>query len=61
MTYELKITRREPNPEYKPPKGMSGVYDQRYDIPQYSTYSVLSVEVSPEQFEAIRRAVLENF
>ena len=61
MDYELKITRRELNPEYKPPKGMYDVMSQRYDVPQYSTYDVLSVNVSPEQFEAIRKAVLEKF
>ena len=61
MTYELKITRQEPNPEYKPPKNLTAIYDQRYDVPQYVTFDVLEVEVTEEQFSAIRRAVLEKF
>lgn len=61
MDYELKITRRVPNPDYAPPKDAYGIMTQRYDIPQYSTYDVLSVEISPEQFEAIRKAVIDNF
>lgn len=61
MDYELKITRREPNPEYKPPKNLGDICNQRYDVPKYTTYDVLSVEVSHEQFEAIRKAVLDKF
>ncbi len=61
MDYKLTITRREPNPDYKEATNYSGIMSQRYDIPQYSTHDVLDVEVTPEQFDAIRKAVIENF
>jgi hypothetical protein len=61
MNYELKITRKEKNPDYKSPENMRDIYNQRYDVPAFSTFDVLSVEITPEQFAAIRRAVLENF
>lgn len=61
MKYKLSITRRKPNPDYKPPRGTSGIYNQPYDIPKDSVYDVLDVEISEEQFIAIRKAVIEKF
>jgi len=57
----LKITRTERNPEYKPSKNMLDVMNQRYDVQEFSTFQVLDVEISEEQFSAIRKAVLEKF
>lgn len=57
----LEITRREKNPKYNPPKDYNGIYHQSYDIPEYSTYDVLKVEITEEQFQAIRKEVLANF
>lgn len=61
MNYEIKITRREKNPKYQTPKGYNDIYNQRYDILEFTTYDVLSVEITPEQFAAVRKAVLEAF
>lgn len=58
---KLEINRTEKNKGYKPPKNLSGIYRESYDIPEYSTFEVLNVKITEKQFEAIRKAVLEVF
>jgi hypothetical protein len=53
----LQITRKEKNPEYKNKNPMY----QEYNISEFTDYEILSVEITEEQFEAIRKAVLEKF
>lgn len=44
---ELKITRKEKNPDYKSPEDMRGVYNQRYDCPpEYEVFERLNVEIT---------------
>jgi hypothetical protein len=59
MEYKITIEKREPNPEYKPPKNISDVYSQRYDIPQFIHEKQLDTVLTEEEFKAIKKAVLE--
>jgi hypothetical protein len=68
MNYRITITRSEPNPNYATEIEQ---YEQanRYNRNNYdeikprpmSTIDALIAELTPEQFEAIRKAVLANF
>lgn len=50
----LNITRTKENPSYKP--------DARYsDEPSYLEIGTMNVEITEEQFEAIRKEVLKTF
>lgn len=68
----LNIKRTIDNPEYdaeydkeRSRLGISGIYNEKYDenIKRLKTVtaSVLEVDITEEQFEAIRKAVLEVF
>jgi hypothetical protein len=57
----LNITRVEINPKYKKPKSSYDILNQPYDVPEHSKYEVLNVEITDEQFQKIRKAVLEVF
>jgi hypothetical protein len=61
MNYKLTIERSEPNPEYKPPKGLSGIYHDRYDISPVINRNVLSVELTEEEFKSVKREVFKTF
>lgn len=61
MNYEIKITKREPNPDYKPPKTAQQIYRESYDIPRELIHEVLSIEITEEQYKAIKKAALEVF
>lgn len=61
MKIKIEITRTEPNPDYVEPKRTSDLYRQPYDVPSERQLNILSTEISEEQFEAIRKAVLETF
>lgn len=58
---KIQIVRTEKNPDYKKPRDGSEILRQSYDISEYSKYEVLDVEITEEQFEKIRKAVLEVF
>ncbi len=52
MTYLLTVTRNEPNPKYQPDSYRS---NEAISV----TTQVLTMEVTPEQFDRIRNAALE--
>ena len=54
--FRLEITRMIPNPKYAPTQSPYGREEQ-----EYLHTTALTVLVSQEQFEAIRKAVLERF
>lgn len=69
---KLNITRIVDNPNYDKEyddrmseRGMGGMYSEKYDDiskrQKTITAGVLDVEITEEQFEAIRKAVLEKF
>ena len=64
MEYQLVITAYEKNPDFKPHEnsGMTG-FDYRQQNERQYEYERknLSVRISEEQFNAIRKAVLEKF
>ena len=55
VSYQLRITRQRPNPKYDPNYRMSTTGQM------FLESEALSVTVTAEQFEAIRKAVLEKF
>lgn len=55
-TITLSILRRELNPNYKPRRDNYGTSE-----PQYLETQSMIVEITEEQFEAIRKEVLKNF
>jgi hypothetical protein len=57
----LNITKKEKNPDYKESDNYGVMYRQSYNEPKYTEDNILSVEVTEEQFVAIRKAVLETF
>jgi len=57
--YLIKIDKRTPNPEYKPPKGIRGMYNQPYDVHEFIYEKSLEVELTDEEFQAIKKATLE--
>jgi len=61
MKYTLEITCTEPNPEYEPPKREMYGYNHPYNVSPTIEHKSLHVEITTEQFEAIRKAVLTNF
>lgn len=68
MNYILNITRREETPdfaekmvEYKDARNNSYMMDKPYQPERFQEVNALTVEVTEEQFEAIRKAVLEKF
>lgn len=56
MEYQLNITKRVPNPDYQEKRSP---YDP--ESMRYLATTELLVTISEEQFEAIRKAVLEKF
>lgn len=56
MNYQLQITKRELNPEFQE----KGNYYYR-EVPQYLEENVLLVEITEQQFESIRKSVIEKF
>lgn len=58
MEYELNITGYEKNPDYKGPQP---AYYSEYKVPEEFIRKALTVRITEAQWEAIRKAVLENF
>lgn len=66
--FRITITKTEPNPEYaremeereKLPNWYVGGMDKTYPAREITT-DVLITEITPAQFEAVRKAVLEVF
>lgn len=66
--FRITITKTEPNPEYaremeereKSPSWYVGGMDKTYPAREITT-DILITEITPAQFEAIRKAVLEVF
>ena len=57
MTYILTITRNEPNPLYQATQQGGYRYSEE---PAVFTTTVLTMEVTPEQFDRIRMAALQE-
>jgi hypothetical protein len=68
MNYRITITRTEPNPAYaaqveemeKNRRYTGNRFDETSPRPEV-TMDVLVTEITPEQFSAVRKAVLSNF
>ena len=64
--YELTITKRVPNPNWKPQPPQMDYYDRQAwekeygQRPEVLEYRALSVTVSEETFAAIRKAAVET-
>ncbi len=64
--YELTITKRQPNPQWKPEPVTADYYDRREwertmaGQPQYLEHRQLTVTVTEETFAAIRKAAVET-
>jgi len=56
ISYELIITRRQPNPKFREYQMAHGPHEE-----PFLTHDALRISVTPAQFEAIRKAVLEVF
>jgi len=62
MTYNLTITRSEPNPQYKPKDPDYGYSDRRsLDERDPFILTALQVELTQEQFDLIRKTVMEKW
>lgn len=58
--YQIIITKRQKNPDYK--EEDDPFYTKQFTSPpRYIDSESLRVDVTTEQFEAIRKAVLEKF
>lgn len=58
MTYTITIMRNEPNPKYDP--AQANRQYSSYQEPPINTGVVLTMEVTPEQFDRIRAAALQE-
>ncbi len=60
MTYQIRIERIEMNPDYDPNKSRMGYNYGNEPIQEpYFKTEILSSEITPEQFETVRKALIE--